>query len=312
MRRVVFIAAFVLPLLFARGAGAQDAPEIKVATSAIDLGSEVLDAADLGLFKKAGLNVTVSLFNSGSAVAAAVAGGAVDIGQSSLVALANAHTNGLPFVIVAPAGIYTSKAPTAELLVAKDSTLRTAADLEGKTVAVGALQDITQIGVEAWMDRNSADYAKVKFLELPQSAVCNALVSHRVDAGVIAEPQLSIALANGCRVLAACHDSIAKEFLVGAWFTTAAWAKAHPDAVRRFQAVITETAHWANAHHAESLAILNRYGNAPAPTTMTRVVFVDKLVPAQMQPLIAAAARYGAAKANFPAAELLLPPEPRP
>ena len=51
---------------------------------------------------QAGLDVDIQLLQSGSAVASAVAGGAIDIGLSSFVPLAVAHTKGIPFVIVAP------------------------------------------------------------------------------------------------------------------------------------------------------------------------------------------------------------------
>jgi hypothetical protein len=40
---------------------------------------------------------------------------------------------------------------------------------------------------------------------------------------------------------------------------------------------------------------------------MARVVFADKLDPADIQPLIDVAVRYGAVKARFPATELFRP-----
>jgi NitT/TauT family transport system substrate-binding protein len=287
-----------------RGSAQGSAP-LHVSTTPIDLGAEVLYANDLGYFRDAGLDVDVTVLANGAAVAASVASGADDIGEANLVSLASAHANGIPFVVVAPAGNYTSKAPTTVAITAKTSPIKNAKDLDGKTVGVVAVKDITQIGISSWIDKTGGNLASVKFVEIPQSAMCTAITAGRVEAGVVSEPFLSIALAGGCRVLAACHDSIAKDFLVGAWFADAAWAKEHPDQVQRFAAAIARTARWANAHHAESKAILEKYTKATIPAGMTRVPFPDTLDLVQMQPLITAAARYGASKSDFPAKDLL-------
>jgi NitT/TauT family transport system substrate-binding protein len=286
-------------------AAAQTSTPLRVSTTPIDLGAEVLYASDLGYFHDAGIDVEVNVLANGAAVAAAVASGAEDIGEANLVSLASAHGNGIPFVVIAPAGNYTSKAPTTVMVTSKSSTLRTAKELDGKTIGVVAVKDITQIGASAWIDKTGGNLASVKFIEIPQSAMCTAITSGRVDAGMVSEPFLSIALANGCRVLAATHDSIAKDFLVGAWFANASWATEHADQVARFRAVIAKTARWANAHHAESQRILEKYTKATIPAGMTRVPFPDTLNVAQMQPLISAAARYGASKSDFPAKDLL-------
>ena len=301
------VGLLVAGLVIAAGTSVrpQTPATLRVATTPIDLGAEALYANDLGYFRDAGLDVAVTVLGNGAAVAAAVAGGAADIGEANLVSLASAHANGIPFVVLAPAGNYTSKGPTTVMIADKSSPLRTAKDLDGKTIGVVAIKDITQIGASAWIDKTGGTLASVKFIEIPQSAMCAAVTSGRVDAGVVSEPFLSIALTNGCRVLVACHDSIANDFLVGAWFANAGWASDHADTVARFRAVIAKTARWANAHHAESEQILAKYTKATIPPGMARVPFPDALDPAQMQPLITAAARYGAIKADCPAKDLL-------
>jgi NitT/TauT family transport system substrate-binding protein len=293
--------------LFAGVADAQTNPTIRIATTPIDLGAQALYANDLGFFKRAGLNVELSVLTSGSVVASAVSGGSIDIGQANIVALAAAHVNGLPFVIVAPAGYYTSKAPTTELVVATTSRITSAKELDGKTIAVTALKDLNWVGIQSWLAQGGATLDSVKYIEVPQSAVCNILTSGRADAGILSEPYLSYALENQCRVLAPTHDAIAKEFLVGAWFSTTAWAQAHPDLVKRFQDVMRETARWANSHHAESSRILEKYMKLTAAPGMKRVPFAETIDRAQVQALIDMAAKYGALKSSFPAGDLLLP-----
>ncbi|HEX3465331.1 MAG TPA: ABC transporter substrate-binding protein [Candidatus Elarobacter sp.] len=286
-------------------ARAQTAPALRVATTPIDIGAQVLWAKDEGFLKKAGVDADISLINNGAAIAAAVASGAVDIGQANLVSLATAHEKGLPFVLIAPGGYYTSSEPTTALVVAKSSPVKSAKDLVGKTIAVSGIKNITQVGASAWLDQNGADPNTVHWIELPFPQMAPALAAGRVDAAVIAEPELSEALGHDARLLAPVYSSVAKEFLIGAWFARADWVKAHPDAVKRFAAAIVETSRWANTHHAESAKILEKYTKQAISPNIHRVRWAERLDAASAQPLIDASAKYKVLKAAFPAAEFI-------
>lgn len=301
----VLVAALLLAAGGASAVTAQQQPVLRVATTPIDIGGQVLWAKDEGFLKKAGVDADVSLINNGAAIAAAVASGAVDIGQANLVSLATAHERGLPFVLIAPGGFYTSTEPTTALVVAKSSPAKTAKDLSGKTIAVSGIKNITQVGASAWLDQNGGDVGSVKWIELPFPQMAPALAAGRVDAAVIAEPELSGATSRDARVLAPVYTSIAKDFLIGAWFARADWAKAHPDLVKRFAAAIAETSRWANAHHAESAKVLEKYTKQPISPNIRRVRWAERLDAADVQPLIDASAKYKVIKAPFPAAEFI-------
>ena len=114
-------------------------------------------------------------------------------------------------------------------------------------------------------------------------------------------------MAKGDRVLGNCYDGIAPRFLIGAWFTTGAWAKAHPDLVKRFQKSMAVTAAWANKNQAASGALLTKYTQIVVEPGMKRTVYAEKLDPALIQPLIDASAKYGAIGSTFPALDLIAP-----
>ena len=299
------LAALALAGLGAPAADAQAPPMLRVATTPIDIGAQVLWAKDEGFLKKAGLDAEVMLINNGAAIAAAVASGAVDIGQANLVSLASAHERGLPFVLIAPGGLYTAAEPTTAMIVAKNSPVKTAKDLTGKTIAVSGIKNITQVGASAWIDQNGGDVASIRWIELPFPQMAAALAAGRVDAAVVAEPELSGALAENARLLAPVYSAIRSEFLIGAWFARSDWVKAHPDVVKRFAAAIAESSRWANAHHAESAKILEKYTKQPINPAIHRVRWAERLDPAEAQPLIDAAAKYKVLKATFPASEFI-------
>ena len=62
------------------------------------------------------------------------------MGKGSAVASFLAHLKNLPLVFVANGAIWNPKVPFNELLVAADSTIKTGADLNGKTIGVPALR----------------------------------------------------------------------------------------------------------------------------------------------------------------------------
>jgi ABC-type nitrate/sulfonate/bicarbonate transport system substrate-binding protein len=303
------LAAALLTIAVSAPAAAQTPPlvPLHIATTPTDTGAQLYYAVELGLFKKAGFDVEITTLNVGATIAAGVAAGSFDFAQSAVSALALAHLKGVSGVIVAPGGLYNSKLPTSELIVGKASSYVKPADLVGKVVAVNALKSITSIAVDAWLDSNGLKPDSVKFLELPFSEANVALSSGRIDAAFTAEPALGVALQNGARIIGHPYDSIAPSFLISAWYTTAEYAKAHPDIVKKVAQVLAEAGTWANAHQADSALILTKYTKIADSGKMRRIIYADKLNAAQVQPLIDASAKYGVTEKTFPASDLFAP-----
>lgn len=268
---------------------------LRMAAVPFDSTAEPYFGDAIGVFKKYGIAAELNSFSSnGAAIAAAVLGGDMDIGVSNVPSLALAHLKKLPFVIVAGSGLYTASAPLDTLLVPFGSPIHTAKDFEGKTVAVNGLNSIAQYGPAAWIDQNGGDSSKVKFIELPVAEMPSALAQGRIDAAQIAEPFLS-AGKNVARAVVNSFDAIAPRFMISAFFTTQAWADAHPDLVRRYQVAMRETAKWSNANHAKTAAILAKVSKIDLATltSMNRTVYPESLDPALIQPVIDITARYG-------------------
>src|SRR5436305_2039026 len=118
------LAAVLTLLALPAAAVAQTSnPEIIVAAPPNDSSGPIFYAADLGLYEKAGLNVKVQAFNNPGPIAAAVAGGSVQIGALTIPSIAIARQKGVPLVIIAPGSIYSSAAPTSGIIVLKNSPL---------------------------------------------------------------------------------------------------------------------------------------------------------------------------------------------
>ena len=171
---LMFAASFVRGASGATPAGSNLVP-LHIASSSDEVIASVLYARQTGMFERAGLDVQVEKQNSGAAIAAAVTSGTYDIGTSSLISLFNARQRGIAFTLVAPGAAYDSRSPISQLLVAKDSPIRSAPDLDGKVVGIQSLVDLDTVATRAWVDQHGGDSKTIRFVEMPMSAKAAAL-----------------------------------------------------------------------------------------------------------------------------------------
>jgi ABC-type nitrate/sulfonate/bicarbonate transport system substrate-binding protein len=269
----------------------------------------VVYAKHAGLFERAGLDAHIETQANGAAVAAAVLSGFFDIGNTSITSILLAHGKGVPFSLVAPAGIYDARAPFAGAVVLKESPLRLGSDAEDQVVSVASLSGIGHDAIAAWVERHGGDWSKVHFIEVPLSAAAAAVEVRRVVAAEMAVPALETALESGKYRLIPAYTAIAQRFLVSAWFTSADFSSKHPEIVKTFARVVASAAKYANEHHAQTAPIMAEFTGIPLAsfTQMTRAEQGASLIPTLIQPVIDAAHKYGSLKQSFPAQDVVDP-----
>jgi NitT/TauT family transport system substrate-binding protein len=248
--------------------------------------------------------------NSGSAMAAAIVGGALDIGGTTVMGLIAAHLKGVPFQIIAPASLYVSDKPSELLVVRKDAPIHTAADLNGKTIASPALRDLFSIATYAWVDQNGGDSRTLHEIELPTAATPAALQAGHIDAAVLSEPLLSQTVNAGLtRILGKPYDAIAPHFLIAAFFAQVDFINANKDAIQRFSRAMDQGNAFANAHPDQTAPWVAEVTKVDVATVNRghRELFDETLIVANLQRVIDAAARYKAIDHAFDARELISP-----
>lgn len=287
---------------------AQEITSLTAAGAPEDSVKGLLWAQKSGMFRKVGLDVNLVPQRSGAATAAAVAGGTYAIGKSAVTALINAHVRGVGFVIVAPSSIYEASNPNTGLLVKADSPIRTGADLNGKTVAVGSINDLYAIGTRLWVDSHGGDSSTIKLVEMPLGAIADALAAGRIDAGALDTPALTEAQESGkARLLTHMQDALASRFLITAWFTTKDFLAKNRTAMRNFSQVMRESAAYVNKNPADTVDLIAKFTQAdPALIAkMPRVTMGTSMDPRMIQPVINASAKYGVIPKAFDAREML-------
>ena len=276
----------------ARGA---DPTALQLGTMGADGSAEPFYGADHNFFKDANFNVNITVMNNTAQLASAVAGGALEIGYGSVIPLAQAHLRGLEFRVIAPALIYNAPALTNVILAGKNSTVKTAADLNGQVVAVNGLRDLTQYEMQAWIDQNGGDVKSVKLIEIPFSEMGVALETGRVAAAISAEPFTTGALTQA-RIIGNASESVGKHYMVTGWFSTTSWLAKNAETAKRLQVVMQKIARWANANHADTQAIILKYTKI-APEVAGKMVRSQygetKADVAMLQPVLDLAVKYG-------------------
>lgn len=310
-----FLAALAaLPLAArAKAARAQGAPRAvtPIIVNTTITSADVLPffyALDQKLFERAGLSVTYQAVNSGSLGLVAVVGGAANIAFANPLTIITAYAKGAPVQIVAPGCEFVPAAPIAELFVLADTPIRTAKDLEGRTVAVTGLHDLVAISIQAWAESGGADNSKVHYIEIPPSATIAALQSKRVDAAGLFEPFRSQAIGLGLRSIAAPYASLGNQFLVDAWFGHRTWIAQNRYAALRFAEVIRTAGEYANAHYDDLIPFISTYSKMSADVLkrQSRPQFPGTVTPGSIQRLIDVSARYKEIPASFRAQDVIL------
>jgi NitT/TauT family transport system substrate-binding protein len=308
VRRSPFLAS--LASFAASAAVAQDLPTVTIAALINDTATSALYAVHAGLFRKAGLNAQLQVLSSGAAGAAAVAGGAAQFALSSLVGIITAHEKGIPFTLVAPAGVVTSDVPYSQFVVRTDSPIKTGRDLNGKTIGAAGLKDMDTVAIMNWVDLNGGDSKTLRFVEMSGPVALAAIEEGRIDGADLNTPTLTRGLEGGkVRTLAQIFDAIAPRFSNTGWFTTTDYATKNRDVVSRFARVMADAGAYCNAHHADTVAMVaeNAKLDEKLVARMARITFGDYLRPADIQPLINVAAKYNVIAKPFDARALISP-----
>lgn len=282
---------------------------IRMGTGLTDSGILVLIAQSQGYLEQAGIAVELQTISNGAATVAAMLGGSIDIGGSNSLSFLQARDKGLPLKIVSAQAVYRAGQASTALVVAGSSTVRSALDLSGKTVAVNALGGSPHIAVEMWIDKNGGDSKAVHYLEVSFTEMPAALTANRVDAAMIAEPSLTAALEQHGRILGDAYGALGRLWLSDAIVAPGSWIDGHADEAKRFAQALHAAALYANRNHDKTAPITAKLLNIEPDVVkaMRRAVYPEQVTPALLQPVIDAGVAYHALSKPLVAADAFNP-----
>jgi sulfonate transport system substrate-binding protein len=211
-----------------------------------------------GALKPLGYSVTWTEFPGGPQLLEALNVGAIDFGTAGEAPPIFAQAAGAPLVYVG----YEPPAPKGEaILVPKDSTLESVADLKGKKVALNKGSNVHYLLVRA-LEQAGLTPKDIQPVYLPPADARAAFEQGSVDAWVIWDPFLAAAsAATGAKTLKDGTDLVANHqfFLAERGF-----AKDNPRAIAAITAELAKIDAWAKDDPKGAAAILSPKVGIPA------------------------------------------------
>ena len=261
------------------GGGAGDAESGGELTS-IEVGVvPVVDVAplylgiDQGFFEEEGLDVEPVVAQGGAAIIPAVVNGEQQIGFSNIVSLLIAQTEDVPVQVISQ-GVQATDDPdddTAAVAVAGDSDITEVSDLEGRTIAVNTLRNISPLTITAALDAEGVDTSTLEFVEVPLPDMVGQLEAGDIDAAGLVEPFVTIGERAGARLL--IHDRVATEpeMTIATYFASSQFLESDPEVVEGFVSAMNRSLTYATEHPDEARQAIGEYTEIE-PVVLEQVV----------------------------------------
>ncbi|MEV4362274.1 ABC transporter substrate-binding protein [Nonomuraea sp. NPDC049625] len=222
-------------------------------------------AINKGFFKQEGLTVEPVAIVGGAAALPQIKSGQLDITQTNYVSTFLAVSKGEKFKLVAD--MYQAGPNTYNIMVPKDSPIKTVADLKDKTVLVNNFRNIATLAVTTQLKVAGLTENDVKFAEKPFPDMGNALQAGQADAAWITEPFITANQSKlGFRKIADTMTGQTEDLPIAGWMASDDWVKKNPKTLAAFQRAIAKAQELASNDRKEIEAILPKYTKIDAKT----------------------------------------------
>jgi NitT/TauT family transport system substrate-binding protein len=261
-----------------------------------------------GIFREHGLEIDLQAAQGGATAIPSLVNGDVQVAGSNVVSLLIAAGKGVPVrAIAGGTNARNSGEDFGALLVAKGGAIKQPQDLEGKTIAVNTLQNITDVVVKAALEKQGVDVSTLKMSEVPFPEMMPALKKGDVDAAFSIEPFVTQSVGAGAEVLNYSYVETESGLQVGAYAAAAQFAEENGDAIGRFQDAIRETAEYVTGHEDEFRTFLSEQAKI-SPKLAERIVlpkWTGEVDEASVQHTSELMQKYGLVKEAVPAEKLV-------
>lgn len=253
---------------------------------------------DQGFFEEVGIQLEYVEMNGGAAMIPGTISADIDFAVANAMSVLIGYSTGLPLVVIGPAN-YSTGDPDSDfsaILVPEGSDISSAADLEGRTVAVNALNNIGDLTVRAAVEADGGDQELIDFVELPFPEMAQSLENGDVDAVWAVEPFVTQNEQHGARIISTPLTVMSDSTVNSVVATSTDLMSAEPDLVERFAEASTRSNNYAYEKPDEFREVLLEHSEI-APEVAEAMVLPDwsvtETTPEDFQVLLDYSLRYG-------------------
>jgi ABC-type nitrate/sulfonate/bicarbonate transport system substrate-binding protein len=224
-------------------------------------------AIDKGFFEKHGVKVEmIGDVLAGPTAIQAVASGSCEAGLSSVPALINANTAGLPVQGVIDIQTTLPGQALQRWYVREDSDIQTLEDVPGHVYAVNLWRSSFHYTSLLALDQRDIDEDSVTWVLLSFSDQIPALIEGSVDVVGLMQPYqnyLEMEYGDQVRELFNDYDDVYGQRHVSLIFVNRVWAENNPQEAAAFTHGLADAIDWIEAHQDEAKAIIAKYTGIP-------------------------------------------------
>lgn len=282
MRAHMLSTVAVVALLTVAGcSGPSEAPEgselttLKVGAMPIGSNAAIYLGEQKGFFEEEGLRLEFSTIANPPAGIAAAQSGQTDVTYSPGIPLLNALAQDIELTIVAPADGYPDGVDDAEnvadvdetgVFVAPGSDIESAADLEGRSIAIPARKAQLEVTIAGAIEEAGGDPSTVDWLVLDPATALQSLKDGRVDAAGLISPVIQQAQDDGLELVLSPGVHFFKEGVVSTWVSGQKIVDEQPEVLAAFQRAVLKSNAYANENLEEAQEIAAEITSVPLET----------------------------------------------
>jgi ABC-type nitrate/sulfonate/bicarbonate transport system substrate-binding protein len=207
-------------------------------------------AQSQGFFKDEGLKVTIINGDSPPNVINSLATGAFDMADNGSDSEITAIAHGLPIKMIAP------QFNVNPYSLVTSPTIKSWADLKGKSIMLGTKQDVTAIGLEQMAEAHGLKLDDFSIIIGGNSTARYAgLISGNVQGAMLGQPFDILAESKGMNILGSASD-VTKEWVFTCVAVNNAWAAKNRPTIVKFLRALRKAVQYGYGHKADSVAAL--------------------------------------------------------
>jgi NitT/TauT family transport system substrate-binding protein len=260
MMRALVAAAIAVGFLCGM-TGAHAADKIRVSLFKIAASTNLWVAQKTGILARNGLEAELIEFRNGNDGIMGHRGGSIDFVQSIPGTAMVAVERGFDLVLLTQNETAKSAGPDAgSIQVLVDSPYQKLSDLAGKKVAVSGFHSQMTVAVQTSFEKAGVDSSKIQLIELPFSAMIDALKAKQIDAIAELDPWTTqLKISHVGRNLSWPYIESVPEQPIGAWYASSAFISRRRDVADRFVKSLHDAMDYLNADEARARRLVAEF-----------------------------------------------------
>jgi len=207
-----------------------------------------------GFFAAEGLDVTIQSIQSSTVAITNQLHGSVDVTAGAYVSYILAQSKNPSLIswrILSEGSI--SQPGSQQVLISKNSSVTSIADLKGKTIGSNILDNIGTLLIQSVLSENGVSPSSVNLVAVPFPDMASSLSKGDIDAGWFDEPFLASAqLTTGAKALFDTSQGATSDFPISGYMATKAWVEKYPNTAAAFVRAISKGQQLADTSRTDS------------------------------------------------------------